>query len=93
MIDFVFECIIAKKKKQPKNEKSSRHYKQATYVLARLSYLKRTRQTKRHLCKGWMDLMKQMVFCFIYSSMLGKSFPYGESIFIHSCLLFSVVFH
>lgn len=43
--------------------------------------------------KGWMDRMKQMVFCFIYSSMLGKSFPYGERIFIHSCLLFSVVFH
>lgn len=38
-----------------------------------------------------MDLMKQMVFCFIYSSVLGKSFPYGESIFIHSCLL-SVLF-
>ena len=36
--------------------------------------------------------MKRMVFCFIYSSMLGKSFPYGESIFIHSYLLFSVVF-
>lgn len=39
-----------------------------------------------------MDRMKRMVFCFIYSSMLGKSFPYGESIFIHSFLLFSVVF-
>lgn len=24
--------------------------------------------------------------------MLGKSFPYGESVFIHSYLLFSVVF-
>lgn len=42
--------------------------------------------------KGRMDLMKRMVFSFIYSSMLGKSFPYGESIFIHSCLLFSVCF-
>lgn len=35
--------------------------------------------------------MKWMVFCFIYSSMLGKSFPYGESIlFIAIC--FSVLF-
>lgn len=35
--------------------------------------------------------MKWMVFCFIYSFMLGKSFPYGESIlFIAIC--FSVLF-
>lgn len=39
-----------------------------------------------------MDGSSETVFCFIYSSMLGKNFPYGESIFIHSYLLFSVVF-
>lgn len=33
--------------------------------------------------------MEQGLFCFIYSSVLGKSFPYGESIFIHVC--FSVL--
>lgn len=41
--------------------------------------------------KGWMDLMKQMMFCCIYSSMLGKSFPYGESIFILNYFSFSVL--
>lgn len=47
------------------------------------------RDKKRHLCKGLDDGTKQRLFCFIYSSMLGKSFPYGESIFIHVC--FSVL--
>lgn len=35
--------------------------------------------------------MKQMMFCCIYSSMLGKSFPYGESIFILNYFSFSVL--
>lgn len=42
-----------------------------------------------------MDLMKRMLFlffCFIYSSMLGKSFPYGESVFIQSCRLLLSIF-
>lgn len=50
---------------------------------------RKQKRQKRHLCKSLDDGMKQRLFCFIYSSMLGKSFPYGESIFIHVC--FSVL--